>query len=247
MAVTVRLPGALRDATGGQTKLEASAGTLADVISDIDRRHPGFRSRVLDDSGAHPHLRQRVHRRRRRAHAGRHRGGRARRQRGHGHPGDGRRRSIADALWLRPAIRDELFAHAREEAPREACGLLAGRDGGITRVIRCANVHPTPTTRYVIDPREQLKAFRAIDAAGEELRRRSITAIRSASRIHRRRTAPRRTTPTRFYVLLSLRDRPSRRSAPSASAPDDFIREVPIAVERRSLARRLIDSPRRGD
>jgi proteasome lid subunit RPN8/RPN11 len=26
-----------------------------------------------------------------------------------------------------------------------------------------------PTTRYVIDPREQLKAFRSIDAAGEEL------------------------------------------------------------------------------
>ena len=52
MAVTVRLPGALRDATGGQTKLQASPGTLADVISDIDRRHPGFRSRVLDESGA---------------------------------------------------------------------------------------------------------------------------------------------------------------------------------------------------
>ena len=52
MTVTVRLPGALRDSTGGQTKLEAAGGTLADVISDIDRRHPGFRSRVLDDSGA---------------------------------------------------------------------------------------------------------------------------------------------------------------------------------------------------
>lgn len=52
MAVTVRLPGALRDATGGQTKLAASAGTLADIISDIDRRHPGFRARVLDDNGA---------------------------------------------------------------------------------------------------------------------------------------------------------------------------------------------------
>ena len=52
MSVTVRLPGALRDATGGQTKIQASPGTLADVISDIDRRHPGFRSRVLDESGA---------------------------------------------------------------------------------------------------------------------------------------------------------------------------------------------------
>ena len=51
MAVTVRLPGALRDATGGQTKLQANPGTLGEVISDIDRRHPGFRSRVLDERG----------------------------------------------------------------------------------------------------------------------------------------------------------------------------------------------------
>jgi len=52
VAVTVRLPGALRDAIGGQTKLETRAGTLAEGISEIDRRHPGFRSRVVDDSGA---------------------------------------------------------------------------------------------------------------------------------------------------------------------------------------------------
>ena len=51
MPVTVRLPGALRDATGGQTKLEASGRTLADVIADIERRHPGFRARVVDDAG----------------------------------------------------------------------------------------------------------------------------------------------------------------------------------------------------
>jgi molybdopterin converting factor small subunit len=51
MAVTVRLPGALRDTTGGQTKIEASGRTLAAVIGDIDRRHPGFRGRVLDEDG----------------------------------------------------------------------------------------------------------------------------------------------------------------------------------------------------
>src|SRR5256885_16325615 len=51
VSVTVRLPGALREAVGGETKIQASAGTLADVFADIDRRHPGFRSRVLDDSG----------------------------------------------------------------------------------------------------------------------------------------------------------------------------------------------------
>ena len=46
MSVTVRLPGALRDATGGTTKLEASGRTLAEVIADIERRHPGFRERM---------------------------------------------------------------------------------------------------------------------------------------------------------------------------------------------------------
>ena len=52
MPVTVRLPGALREATGGVTRLTASAGTLRDIIADIDRRHPGFASRVLDEAGA---------------------------------------------------------------------------------------------------------------------------------------------------------------------------------------------------
>jgi molybdopterin converting factor small subunit len=51
MSVTVRLPGALRDAAGGRTKVEANGRTLADVIADIDRQHPGFRGRVVDESG----------------------------------------------------------------------------------------------------------------------------------------------------------------------------------------------------
>src|SRR2546429_7679191 len=51
VAVTVRLPGALRDVTGGETKLTASGTTLREGIADIDRRHPGFAARVLDPSG----------------------------------------------------------------------------------------------------------------------------------------------------------------------------------------------------
>lgn len=51
MSVTVRLPGALRDATGGQTKVEAHGRTLADVIADVERRHPGFRGRIIDETG----------------------------------------------------------------------------------------------------------------------------------------------------------------------------------------------------
>lgn len=66
-------------------------------------------------------------------------------------------------------MRDGIVAHAREAAPKEACGLIVGRAGVPTRLIRCANAHETPTTRYRIDPLEQLHAFREMDERGEEL------------------------------------------------------------------------------
>jgi molybdopterin synthase sulfur carrier subunit len=51
MAVTVRLPGSLRDAIGGENKISATGRTLDEVFADIERRHPGFRSRVVDERG----------------------------------------------------------------------------------------------------------------------------------------------------------------------------------------------------
>jgi molybdopterin converting factor small subunit len=51
MAVTVRLPGSLRDAVGGENKITAAGRTLDEVFNDIERRYPGFRSRVVDDRG----------------------------------------------------------------------------------------------------------------------------------------------------------------------------------------------------
>ena len=137
-----------------------------------------------------------------------------------------------------------MVAHARDEAPREACGLLAGRGGGITRLIRCANVHPTPTTRYVIDPREQLKAFRAIESAGEEL----------AGIYHSHPVSQAYPSPTdraeahytdAYYILLSLRTgKPEVRAFRIDT--EQFVREVTLAVERRGLARLLTNPPSRG-
>ena len=141
-------------------------------------------------------------------------------------------------------MRDELIAHARAEAPREACGLLAGRNGGITRVIRCTNVHPTPTTRYVIDPREQLKAFRAIESAGEEL-----AGIYHSHPVSQPYPSPTDRAeahyPGVFYVLLSLRTGQAEVRAFTIDK-EEFIREVTIAVERRGLARLLTNPPSRG-
>jgi molybdopterin converting factor small subunit len=51
MAVTVRLPGTMSAAVGGDTRVQATGATLDEVFADLDRRHPGFRAIVLDPGG----------------------------------------------------------------------------------------------------------------------------------------------------------------------------------------------------
>lgn len=51
MTATVRIPTPLRTATGGASTVETSGGTVADVVADLERQHPGIRERLLDDSG----------------------------------------------------------------------------------------------------------------------------------------------------------------------------------------------------
>jgi proteasome lid subunit RPN8/RPN11 len=59
-----------------------------------------------------------------------------------------------------------MLAHAREEAPRECCGLLVGRAESVVRSVRARNLDPT-ATRYLIDPEDHFAAIRA--ARGERL------------------------------------------------------------------------------
>src|SRR5947209_8809162 len=58
-----------------------------------------------------------------------------------------------------------LITHAQEEAPNECCGLLAGRNGRVERVYPGTNVDHSPYT-YLMDPKEQLAAFKDMEAAG---------------------------------------------------------------------------------
>ena len=61
-----------------------------------------------------------------------------------------------------------LIGHARGEFPRECCGLLAGRAGRVERIYRGTNIDRSPYT-YMMDPKEQLFAFKEMEAAGLEL------------------------------------------------------------------------------
>jgi molybdopterin converting factor small subunit len=51
MDTIVRIPTPLRTLTGGADEVKASGNTLAEVIEDLERMHPGIRERLLDDRG----------------------------------------------------------------------------------------------------------------------------------------------------------------------------------------------------
>lgn len=52
MSTEVRVPTILRSYTGGQKVVEASGDTLADLLTDLDGRHPGIRARLLTEDGS---------------------------------------------------------------------------------------------------------------------------------------------------------------------------------------------------
>ncbi len=53
--VEVRLPTLLRQHTGGAPSVEASGGSVSEVLADLTRRHPGLDGQILDASGAALH------------------------------------------------------------------------------------------------------------------------------------------------------------------------------------------------
>jgi MoaD family protein len=51
MEVIVRIPTPLRTLTGGKDEVNATGATVADVIADLEKNHPGVRDRLLDEKG----------------------------------------------------------------------------------------------------------------------------------------------------------------------------------------------------
>lgn len=62
-----------------------------------------------------------------------------------------------------------MFAHARECAPAECCGLLGGRAGEAATVYRLRNVARDPRVAYEAAPEELFDAQRLMRARGETL------------------------------------------------------------------------------
>jgi molybdopterin converting factor small subunit len=55
--VKVLLPSPLADYTASRREVEANGATLAEVLTDLDRRYPGIRFRIIDEQDAiRPHI-----------------------------------------------------------------------------------------------------------------------------------------------------------------------------------------------
>ena len=75
-------------------------------------------------------------------------------------------------LALEWPVYEAILEHAREAAPEEACGMLAGRrDGGgrATAIHRTENTAARPEVTYEIDPEEQYRVMATIEADGDDL------------------------------------------------------------------------------
>ncbi len=62
----------------------------------------------------------------------------------------------------------EMLDYVQQHTPLESCGLLAGKNGQVEKVIFVRNQAESPA-RFVMDPYEQLKAFDWIESNSLEL------------------------------------------------------------------------------
>ena len=71
-------------------------------------------------------------------------------------------------MRIAQSLIDEIVAHAREEAPNECCGLVAGSAGEATEVFRARNEMASPLA-YNVHPQDLLRITSEIESRGEEL------------------------------------------------------------------------------
>jgi len=72
-------------------------------------------------------------------------------------------------LKIAQDIIDEIIAHSRSEAPLEACGYLAEKDGVVCKCISMKNMDASPI-HYSMDPAQQFAAIRNCRTEGLTLR-----------------------------------------------------------------------------
>ncbi|MEX0683634.1 MAG: M67 family metallopeptidase [Dehalococcoidia bacterium] len=108
-------------------------------------------------------------------------------------------------LQLGSDIIDGMIAHAREEFPKECCGLLAGQDGHPVKLVRATNSEASEF-RYRVDDRELLRFLRECEDNGWDFL--AVYHSHTRSEAYPSPTDVRLATnwPDPYYILVSLED-----------------------------------------
>ncbi|MBI3966883.1 MAG: M67 family metallopeptidase [Chloroflexi bacterium] len=133
---------------------------------------------------------------------------------------------------------DDMIGHARDYAPAEACGLVAGRDGQPVKVYKLRNAEPEATRniRYLIEPRDQLRALREMDDENTELfaifhSHPATQAYPSATDVARSQVPDTGESlfPDTYYIIVSLQN-PAEPVVRAFKILDGKIEEHPVEV-----------------
>ena len=71
-------------------------------------------------------------------------------------------------MKISKGILEMIYKQAEEEAPLEACGYLAGKEGVITSHYKMTNVDKSET-HFSLDPKEQFQVAKNVRADGSDL------------------------------------------------------------------------------
>jgi proteasome lid subunit RPN8/RPN11 len=123
---------------------------------------------------------------------------------------------------------DDVVAHARRDHPDECCGVIAGKDGVATRVVPMLNAERSPTG-FVFDPQEQLRVWRSLDDADEDLL--VVYHSHTMTEAYPSRTDVRwsANTPGTSWLLVSTRE-PDAEEVRSFRIDDGVVAEEELVV-----------------
>ncbi|HIP72024.1 MAG TPA: M67 family peptidase [Anaerolineae bacterium] len=130
-------------------------------------------------------------------------------------------------LTIPKPLYNAMIQHLQDEYPLEACGLLAGKDGVVSRQYPIENILHSPVA-YEMEPMQQIQAIIALEEAGLELAAIYHSHPQGPS-------APSETDvalaywPEAAYIIVSLQDR----AAPQVRAfgiLEGRVAEIPLAL-----------------
>ena len=131
-------------------------------------------------------------------------------------------------MKISQSLIDEMVAHARADLPDECCGMVGGRDGEATEVVRVANAAASPL-RYEMDPQGQYNALKSIEDGGGELLAIYHSHTKSAAYPSQTDVNQAVAWPDQVYLIVSLAD-PDAPDVKAFLLKDLKIADVPLDV-----------------